>query len=408
LQTLNSKKGFLLSSEVNELRRETPSCSDKPFFNNAGSSLMPKIVYEAHLEYLELEFKLGAYKAAEDSKRKLKRTHRLIAEFINAEEEEIALFENSSYAWQRLVRSLNLQKNDEILFHSSEYSSNYFFLKKLEDEVGIKLIQVPSNGFGEIDIVEMEKSINENTRLICLTHMPTGNGLVQPADLVGKIAKQKKILYILDACQSVGQFPVDIKKIQCDFLCASGRKYLRSARGTGFLYIRRDLIKSLNLSFIDLNNIHWEDGEMIQNSQNAQVFEFWETSKANQIVLAESIQYMLDIGINRIREQVDFIASSFRKRFHDFPKINPTDQGRIKSGIITFNHSKIKTSDLYRALKKEFEVSMVKKNFTHLSFKDRGINDDLIRVSVHYFNTRQEVELFFEELKKIEESFSSL
>ena len=254
----------------------------------------------------------------------------------------------------------------------------------------------------------MEKSINDNTRLICLTHMPTGNGLVQPADLVGQIAKQKKVLYILDACQSIGQFPIDITKIQCDFLCASGRKYLRSARGTGFLYIRRDLIKSLDLSFMDLNNIHWRDGEIIQNTQNAQIFEFWETSKANQIVLGESIQYMLDIGISRIREQIDFIASSFRKRFHDFPKVNPKDEGRVKSGIITFNHSTIKTMNLYKELKKSFEVSMVKESFTHLSFKDRGIDDDLIRVSVHYFNTRQEIELFFSELKRIEESFSSL
>ncbi len=279
--------------DVDRVRNDTKGCEHVLHFNNAGAALPPDCVLEAVIHHLELEQSTGAYEAMDQHQNKIEHTYDTLAQLLHARPEEIALIENATRAWDMAFYAIPFQPGDKILTGVSEYASNYIAFLQRAKQLGVEIIVVPNDAVGQISTEALQGLIDERVRLIALTHVPTQGGLVNPAAAVGKIAKAHHILYLLDACQSVGQMPIDVQAIGCDMLSATGRKYLRGPRGTGFLYVNHGILEGLEPPFLDLHAANWTDRNTYCLRPDARRFENWESFVAGRIGLGVAVDYAL-------------------------------------------------------------------------------------------------------------------
>lgn len=378
---------------IDKLRKETPGCQHVLHFNNAGASLSPTPVVEAIKSHLELEVTIGGYEAATLALGHSSKIYTAAARLINCTSEEIAFLENATRAWDMAFYSFQFAPGDKILTCVSEYASNYLAFLHRAKQTGVKIEVIKNDNSGQLDLDDLRHKIDGKVKLIAVTHVPTQGGLINPAEEIGKIAKQFNIPYLLDTTQSIGQMPIDVQVIGCDFLCATGRKYLRGPRGTGFLYVDKKIVDQYNPPFIDLHAAKWiADNEYILNS-NALRFETWEQNIAAKIGLGVAIEYALELTIPSIWERIQHLAHYMRQNLLDVG-VQLQDLGKNQCGIITFTSSKKSVEEIQAYLAKEhINVSISLQEYARLDMSKRNI-PALVRVSVHYYNTESEIDLF--------------
>ena len=380
--------------DIKSVRADTFACEKIIHFNNAGASLMPDPVFAAISEHLELERDLGGYEAENLAADKLASLYSEFAALLNCAPHEIAYVENATRAWDTAFYGLPLKEGDRILTHGSEYSSNFLALLQQSRRRGHKIDLVPSDESGQVDVNAMEAMIGSRTRLIALTHVPTQGGLVNPAEAVGRVASKHDLIYMLDACQSVGQIDIDVQKIGCHVLSGTGRKFLRGPRGTGFLYVASDMIEQIDPPFIDMRAANWIDTDAYEFASGARRFENWESYVAGRVGLARAIRYARDIGVGLIEERVGELAAALREMLSSLPEVSVHDLGMKKCGIVTFQKQGEPAGEMAaRLLKRGINVSMTDRLSARIDFTERGL-DQLVRASVHYFNTEDEIERF--------------
>ncbi len=385
-----------MSIDLAAVRADTPACKNLLHFNNAGASLTAQPVYDTVIAHLDLERRIGAYEAEEAASETLEDFYDAMAEMLSCHRDEIAYIENATRAWDMAFYSLPLEAGDQILTHSSEYASNYLAYLQQARRRGLNIEVVPSDRYGQIDVAALESMINEHTRLISINHVPTQSGLVNPAEKVGEIASKNGIFYLLDACQAVGQMPVDVSRIKCDLLTGTGRKFLRGPRGTGFLYVRRSILGQLDPPFIDLRAGNWIDQDSFEFAPGAKRFENWESYVAGRVGLTHAVRYALDIGLDSIQSRVVELAEQLRARLARIKGITVRDPGEHKCGIVTFHKQDEEAFKLAARLRaSQINISVTTPASARLDSQFSG-QQDIARASVHYFNSEEEVERFCE------------
>jgi cysteine desulfurase/selenocysteine lyase len=378
--------------DVDRLRAETPGCSNVVHLNNAGASLPTRAVVDAVVDHLRLEEEIGGYEAADAARPALEHTYDAIAELIGAQPDEVALVENATRGWDMAFYALPFGAGDRILTSVAEYASNAIAFLQVARRTGAVVEVVPDDETGQLSVDALEEMVDERTRLIAITHVPTHSGLVNPAAEVGRIAREAGIPYLLDACQSVGQLPVDVDEIGCDFLSATGRKFLRAPRGTGLLYVRRERIEQLEPPFLDLFAAEWVTADRYEVRPDARRFESWESSVACRLGLAAAVDHLLALGIEEVSDRIVALGAELRERLREVPGVEVHDRGARLCGIVTFSLEGRAATDVAAALRAAgVNVSVSSPGSARYAFDQTGLGD-VVRASVHCYNTDDELD----------------
>ena len=386
---------------IKRAREETSACGEIIHFNNAGSSLMPKLVSEVLHNYLYKEERFGGYETAVLENEALENFYDAAGRLLNCDADEIAYVENATRAWDMAFYAFKFQAGDRILTTISEYGSNVIAYNQQANRYGVEVIFVPNDEYGQIDVSALENLIDERVKLISISHIPTGGGLVNPAKEVGRIAKTAGIPYLLDSCQGVGQIPLDVNEIGCDILCGTGRKYLRGPRGTGLLYVRREMIENLEPPMLDLHAATLLTPTSYEIRPDARRFENWEQYFAGKAALGKAIDYARSWGLEAIRDRIYGLAAVLRGKLAEIDGVTLTDEGLEKCGIVTFMTEQLNAAEIKKSFAGQgINVSTSSSSGSLVSFQQRGLNV-VLRASLHYYNMIDEIEYFVTVLQKI-------
>lgn len=379
---------------VEQIRADTPGCTDTLFLNSAGSSLMPESVVQTMKDYLDQEARWGGYEVARQRADDLEEFYAEAAHLINASPQQIAYVYHATDAYSRALSAVPLSSGDTILTTNDDYISNQIAFLSLQKRWGVQIVRARNLPGGDLDLDDVERQIQtHHPKLVAVTHVPTNSGLIQPAEAIGAICRKHGCWYLLDACQSVGQLPVDAEAIGCDFLSATGRKFLRGPRGSGFLYVSERVIQEkLEPLFIDMRGADWVEPDDYRIRMSAQRFETWEQSYVSLIGLTEALRYANQIGMANIDEYNQRLSQQLRAGIANIPSLRGLDRGSQLASIVTFTQPDTPLGQMEARLKENkvlYSVSTA--DSALIDFARKGATW-AIRLSPHYFNTNKEIE----------------
>ena len=382
----------LTEQEIDQLRAETKGTAGLIHFNNAGSALPPDVVVDTVISYLQEEAINGGYETEAKYKDQLENTYDLIAKLINAHKDEVAIVENASTAWGLVFHGIDFKPGDEIITTEMEYITNLIGFINMQKTHGVMLKIIPNDEQGKFNVQALQDAISPQTKLIAVTHMPSSSGAMMPIVEIGAIARRHKILYLVDACQTAGQALIDVEEIGCDMLSVTGRKYLRAPRGTGFLYVRKNVQDQFRLLFMDGFSSPTVSLHDYTIRPDARRFELYEKSRALTLGLGKAIEYALEIRVDRIWQRVQLLATSLRSQLTAIDGITVHDNGDELSGIVTFSVKGIDSQSVKTKLSEQnINVSVGIAKATLIYMEKHNLTS-IVRASVHYYNTEEEIE----------------
>lgn len=375
--------------DVARARAETPGCQGGLIhFNNAGAALPPACVTEAVVGHLRREAQIGGYRALAEAEERVAAVYASVARLLNAVPGEIALVESATRAWAAAFTAFAFAPGDRIITARAEYASNMLTLLHATRRQGVVVDLVPDDAEGQLDVAALAALVGPRTRLIALTHAPTDSGLVNPVAAVGRLARAAGVPFLLDACQAAGQMPLDVAEIGCDMLSATGRKFLRGPRGTGFLYVRSAWLDRLDPPVLDLRAADWTAPDAYALRPDARRFELWEASHALRLGLGAAVDTALGWGLAPIRARIDGLARLLRRRLAE-QGATVADRGAVLSGIVTFSTAEDPAAMAARLQAMEMNVSVSAPGWSRFDGAPPRV-----RASLHYYNTEDEIERF--------------
>jgi selenocysteine lyase/cysteine desulfurase len=378
-------------------RADTPAAlAGRVHLNNAGAALMPAPVHDEISRHLRLEMSCGGYEAADAAGIEITRAYDAVAALLGTHSRNIAVVGSATEAYAQALSAFDFEPGDIILTTRNDYISTQLMFLSLARRAGVEIVRADDVAEGGVDVESVRAHIRRRRpKLVSLTWIPTNSGLVQPAEAVGAVCAEAEVPYLVDACQAVGQITVDVSSLHCDFLAATARKFLRGPRGTGFLYVSdRALAAGRHPLLVDMRGARWIQADQFELENSARRFESWEFAYALVLGLGEAARYAASVGIEVARERSWSLAAYTRERLAGVDRIRVLDRGTQLSAIVTAEVKDTHASDVVTELREwGINTSWTAREYAVLDMDDKHALSAL-RVSPHYYNTREEIDMF--------------
>ncbi|WP_441245115.1 aminotransferase class V-fold PLP-dependent enzyme [Kitasatospora sp. McL0602] len=377
------------------LRADTPGCDSVIHFNNAGCGLPTRPMLGAMLDHLLLEATIGGYEAAAARSEEVADFYAATAALLNTRPGNIAFAGSATHAYTKALSAIDFNPGDVVLTTRNDFISNQIAFLALRKRHGIEIVHAPDHPDGSgVDVAAMAALMRaRRPRLVAVTHVPTNSGLVQPIAEIGRHCRELDLLYLVDACQSAGQYPLDVAEIGCDLLTATCRKFLRGPRGSGFLYVSdRVLGEGYEPLFIDMHGARWTAPGSYRPVDTAARFEEWEFPYATVLGCATAVRYALRVGLEPISRRTPALAGRLRERLATVPGVCLLDGGPAPAALVTFAIDDWQPQPFKAALDaRRINSALSFREFAQFDFADKDV-EWCLRLSPHYYNTEEEVD----------------
>lgn len=377
------------------------------YLDNAATTYpKPEKVYDAVLDcmknYCANPGRAG-HKLAMRAAREIYDARENIAKLFNIDNPMTIVFTNNATDSLNLAIKGVVKKGDHIITTSMEHNSVIRPIKSLEkDGIENTIVECDKDGFLNPD--DIKNAIKKNTKLIVTTHASNVVGTIVDIKSVGEIAKEKNILYLVDASQTSGVYDINVKDINVDMIAAPGHKCLLGPQGTGILYIKEDL----NVDILKEGGTGSRSEDLFQPDLTPDKYESGTHNTPGIVGLNEGVKFILETGIDNIRAHEEELCQYMLDRLREVPNIviyGPKDSKK-RAAVISINIPKIDSGEITFLLDSEYNIAT--RSGIHcapLAHKTLGtIEQGAVRFSLGYFNTKKDIDEAVKALKEIEKN----
>ena len=384
-------------------RADTPGCEHRTHLNNAGAALMPRPVLDAMQAHLQLESTIGGYEAADAREAETEQVYRDIASLVGASARNMAIVGSATAGFTQAISTIDFEPGDSIVTSRCDYTSYQIQYLALAERRGVRVLHADDLPEGGVDPDSVRRLARQSRcRMVSLSWVPTNSGLVQDAGAVGAVCEELGVPYHLDACQAIGQLPIDVASLRCDYLSVTARKFLRGPRGLGFLCVSdRALDRGDTPLFIDMRGARWTAPAEYAPEDTAHRFETWELPYAQVLGLGEAARYASAIGIARARDVAFALAARTRRSLSEIPGVRVLDRGSNPCAIVTASIARADAPAVVSALReRRINTSASLAWYGLYDFAEKGVSS-AVRISPHYYNTEAEVDAAVDAIAEI-------